>query len=250
MYSMNETIAKVRDLGIVKVNKKFVEKMVLGMIAGASVAFGYITYFKVLDQIEGGLGLVIGASLFPIGLLIVLMAGGELLTGNMMVVGTSKLHQDVSMKDLLINWFHITLGNLIGASFVALVFVMYLETISPDSIHIQNAIIAKMSETPMQMIVSGIGCNIFVGLSVWMYLGSKDGFLKFIAIWFPITIFVILGFQHVVANMFLLMIGLMQDTISITQYLGNISFVFIGNALGGVFFVGLLYALASGSLKD
>ena len=87
-------------------------------------------------------------------------------------------------------------------------------------------------------------------MSVWMYLSAKDGFLKFIAIWFPITVFVILGFQHVVANMFLLVLGLGVNTITFTQYLVNIVNVFIGNALGGVIFVGLLYSLVAGSLKQ
>ena len=87
MYTLLETIGIVRDLGKVKSDKTFIEKTILSMIAGAAVAFGHITYFIAREQVGGGMGFIIGASLFPIGLMIVLMAGGELLTGNMMVVG-------------------------------------------------------------------------------------------------------------------------------------------------------------------
>lgn len=250
MYTLLETVGIVRDLGVAKSNKTFIEKTILSIIAGAAVAFGYITYFIARESVGGGAGFMVGAALFPIGLMIVLMAGGELLTGNMMVVGTAALHKDVSVKDMFKNWIHIFTGNLIGALFVSIFFVFYVNTIDPNSQLVLDTAMGKLVQTPMQMIVSGIGCNIFVGLSVWIYLGAKDGFLKFMGIWFPITVFVILGYQHVVANMFVLSIPLFHNTISITQYLVNIVLVFAGNALGGVLFVGLLYSLASGSLKD
>lgn len=250
MHTLLETITSVRELGIIKVEKTFIAKTILSMIAGAAIAFGYITYFIITDAIGGGMGLLVGSSLFPIGLMIVLMAGGELLTGNMFVVGTSWLHKDVSTKDLILNWVHITLGNFVGAVLVAYVFVLYLGTVDPEMPLLIATGFGKVNTSPMKMIVSGIGCNIFVGLSVWMYIGSKDGFLKFMSIWFPIAVFVILGFQHVVANMFLLVILVSQNLITLTQYLSNLSFVFIGNAIGGVLFVGLLYALVADSLKS
>ena len=250
MVTLEETVSIVRNLGITKVHKRFNEKMILSIIAGAAIAFGYIAYFRTAAFVEGGLGVILGAAFFPMGLMIVLMVGGELLTGNMMVVGTAWLHKDVSTKDLLLNWLHITVGNLIGASIIALVYGFYLGSVDVTSVLIKDTVLIKMADTPIQMIISGIGCNIFVGISVWMYLSAKDGFLKFIAIWFPITVFVILGFQHVVANMFVLVLGLGTNTITFTQYLVNIVNVFIGNALGGVIFVGLLYSLVAGSLKQ
>ncbi len=250
MVTLEETVSIVRNLGITKVHKRFNEKMILSIIAGAAIAFGYITYFRTAAFVGGGLGIILGAAFFPMGLMIVLMVGGELLTGNMMVVGTAWLHKDVSTKELLLNWLHITVGNLIGATLIALVYGFYMGSVDVSSALVQDAVLLKMTDTPIQMIISGIGCNIFVAMSVWMYLSAKDGFLKFIAIWFPITVFVILGFQHVVANMFLLVLGLGVNTITFTQYLVNIVNVFIGNALGGVIFVGLLYSLVAGSLKQ
>ena len=250
MVTLEETVSIVRNLGITKVHKRFNEKMILSIIAGAAIAFGYITYFRTAAFVGGGLGIILDAAFFPMGLMIVLMVGGELLTGNMMVVGTAWLHKDVSTKELLLNWLHITVGNLIGATLIALVYGFYMGSVDVSSALVQDAVLLKMTDTPIQMIISGIGCNIFVAMSVWMYLSAKDGFLKFIAIWFPITVFVILGFQHVVANMFLLVLGLGVNTITFTQYLVNIVNVFIGNALGGVIFVGLLYSLVAGSLKQ
>ncbi len=249
MHTIRETLSIVRDLGKVKSDKSFIEVTVLSIIAGAAISFGYIAYFIAREQVGGGLGFIIGASLFPIGLMIVLMAGGELLTGNMMVVGTATLHQDVSLPKMLRNWIHVFFGNMIGAFLVSFFFVFIVNTIDPSSTIVQQTAMAKLSDSPLQMFISGVGCNIFVGLSVWIYLGAKDGFLKFMGIWFPIMIFVILGYQHVVANMFVLSIPLFQNTISITHYLANMLFVFLGNASGGVLLVGGLYALATGSLK-
>lgn len=248
MYTLNETIAIIRNLGKVKVNKRFNEKLILSFVAGAAVAFGYLASLKSQSIVPGGIGTVIGALVFPIGLMIVLIPGGELLTGNMMVVGTSYLHKDVSLTDLIKNWLTILFGNFLGSIFVAYFFVVYLETVEPS--FLTTAVNSKLDPTYMQMLVSGVACNIFVGLSVWIYQQSKDNFLKFMAIWFPIMVFVILGFQHVVANMFLLAVPLMLNTISLMQYITNIIFVFIGNAIGGVVFVGLVYSLAAGSLKD
>src|SRR5690554_2886094 len=172
MYTLLETIGIVRDLGKVKSDKTFIENTILSMISGAAVAFGYITYFIAREQVGGGMGFIIGASLFPIGLMIVLMAGGELLTGNMMVVGTAALHKDVSIKDMFKNWIHIFTGNLIGALFVSIFFVFYVNTIDPNSALVLETAMGKLTQTPLQMVVSGIGCNIFVGLSVWIYLGA------------------------------------------------------------------------------
>lgn len=250
MYTLLSTIENVRNLSKEKVNKPTVQILILSMIAGASIAFGYMANFKILDEMQNGLGFVLGASVFPIGLLIVLMAGGELLTGNMAVVATAYFHKDVKASELIKNWSLVFLGNLLGSVLVAFVFVLYLETINPNSVTLQNAILSKVNPTSMQMLISGIGCNIFVGISVWMYNGAKDGFLKFIVIWFPVMVFVILGFQHVVANMFILTIGLAQTKITIFQFINNMVFVFIGNAIGGGIFVGFIYSLAGGSLKD
>ncbi len=250
MYTLNETIENVRNLGKDKANKHISSILILSMVAGASIAFGYMANFKILDELQNGLGFVIGASIFPIGLLIVLLAGGELLTGNMAVVGTAYFHKDVKGKELIKNWLLVFTGNLIGSMIVAFVFVLYLQIINPESSYLHNAIMSKINPSSLQMLISGIGCNIFVGISVWMYNGAKDGFLKFIAIWFPVTVFVILGFQHVVANMFILSIGLVQAKVTLLQFINNMVFVCIGNAIGGAVFVGLVYSLAGGSLKD
>lgn len=249
MYSLEETIERVNDLGYAKVQKNIKTRFILGAMAGAFIALGYMAYFKTMESVEGGLGLLLGASIFPIGLMLVLMAGGELLTGNMAMVGTACFNKKVSFKEMITNWVHIFLGNFIGAFFVAVVFVLYLKGIDPSLDILQNTIQSKLTPSSMQMLVSGIGCNIFVGISVWMYVGAKDGFLKFISIWFPVMVFVLLGFQHVVANMFLFSIGLLQNTVSIGAVSVNLLCVFVGNALGGAVLVGILYSLAVPSLK-
>ena len=153
MVTLEETVSIVRNLGITKVHKRFNEKMILSIIAGAAIAFGYITYFRTAAFVGGGLGIILGAAFFPMGLMIVLMVGGELLTGNMMVVGTAWLHKDVSTKELLLNWLHITVGNLIGATLIALVYGFYMGSVDVSSALVQDAVLLKMTDTPIQMII-------------------------------------------------------------------------------------------------
>lgn len=245
MYSLEETVAIVNDMGKQKVNKSLQQKLILSFIAGAIIGLSYFAYIRVQDILPSGWGPLIGASIFPVGLMIVLLAGGELLSGNMMVVGTAYVNKKISLMDLSKNWLIVSLGNLLGALFVALIFGNFSGILTPHMETATNMALGKLSPTPIQVIISAIGCNWFVGLAVWLCYGAKEGFLKFMGLWFPTMLFVLIGFQHSVANMFLLALPLFDNLISISQYVSNIGLVMIGNALGGVIFVGLLYSRAS-----
>ena len=109
--------------------------------------------------------------------------------------------------------------------------------------------LGKLNGTFMQLVISGMGCNWFVGLAVMMCVGAKEGFLKFMGLWIPTAVFVMIGFQHCVANMFLVALGAMNNVLSWGQFFGNISTVFIGNAIGGVVLVGLLYSMSTSKSK-
>ncbi|EFY08637.1 formate/nitrite transporter family protein [Erysipelothrix rhusiopathiae] len=243
MYSLDETVERVSDLGVVKVHKTMKQRCILGFIAGAMISLGYLAYIKIVATVDGGLGNVLGASVFPIGLIVILLAGGELITGNMTVVGTSYANQKVTLKELTINWFIITVANLVGAVFVALILGRgelshYTETVN-------RLAMGKASYSPMATLISGIGCNWFVGLSVWLNVAIKDGAGKIMGIWFPVMVFVLLGFQHSVANMFLLTAGMQNGVIQFSEFASNIFFSYIGNIIGGAVLVGYLYTHAS-----
>ena len=125
MYSPSEILAISIENGQKKIEKTWIAKWILGFIGGAMISLGYLAYIRVSASIPADLASVqalVGASVFPIGLIVILLAGGELITGNMMAVSTAWMAKKVSFKELLLNWLTITLANLLGAFFVAYAF--------------------------------------------------------------------------------------------------------------------------------
>lgn len=245
MFTLDETVCNVCELGVKKVQKPLLARLLLGFVGGAYVAFGYMTYILIVAQMPGFLGKFIGASVFPIGLVMILFAGGELITGNMMVVATCYFNHKVRFRAMIKNWLIITAGNVLGAVFIALVFGVYVGTLTPYIDTVKELAAGKVHYSPMQTLVSGIACNWFVGIAVWLSQSLKDGASKLIGVWFPVMVFVLLGFQHSVANVFLLTLGNYYGAVGISEFVINFIFSYIGNIIGGAVFVGLLYTLSN-----
>ena len=251
MYKLNEIIPMVSELGYQKTKKSFRDILILGFIAGALVSLAYFAYIKLYDSLGSGLGGLMGAFIFPIGLIVVLLLGGELISGNMTVVGTAYINKRISLKDLVVNWIQVTFANILGALFVAYFFGILSGVLDPQIDLAVSLGLGKMNYSFSQLVISGVGCNWFVGLAVVMCIGAKDGFIKYANAWFPTAVFVIIGFQHCVANMFLVGIPVMLGYATWGQYAFNIVSVFIGNAMGGMILVGLLYSIiVKGSVKE
>lgn len=244
MYNLRDTKNKVVKLGVDKVKKPFAAKIVLSFVAGSMIAFGFLAYIKAVTDFGPAWGSVVGAAIFPVGLIIVLVAGGELITGNMMVVGTSYFNKKVTLKEMLMNWLVITIGNILGAVFVAYVSV-YLGLFDGLEQTLLNAANSKINPTTMQIFVSGMLANWFVGLAVWMNVALKDGIAKIVGVWFPVMIFVYLAFQHSVANTFLLTAARIVHGMDLTSILNNLSFSYLGNILGALVLVSGIYTIAS-----
>lgn len=122
MYTPDEILSISIENGQKKIQKPLVAKLILGFIGGAMISLGYLAYVRVSASIPADLASVqalVGAAVFPIGLIVILMAGGELITGNMMAVSTAWFAKKVSFRELLVNWVTITLANMVGALFVA-----------------------------------------------------------------------------------------------------------------------------------
>lgn len=245
MFTLDETVCNVCDLGVKKVQKPLLARLLLGFVGGAYVAFGYMAYILIVAQMPGFLGKFIGASVFPIGLVMILFAGGELITGNMMVVATCYFNHKVRFRDMVKNWLVITCGNILGAISIALVFGVYVGTLTPYIETVKELAAGKVHYSPLQTLVSGIACNWFVGIAVWLSQSLKDGSSKLIGVWFPVMVFVLLGFQHSVANVFLLTLGNYYGAVGISEFAINFIFSYIGNIIGGAVFVGLLYTLSN-----
>ncbi|VTS20066.1 formate/nitrite transporter family protein [Streptococcus porcinus] len=246
MKSPEEIIQTTIAIGQRKVEKPFLAKAILGFIGGAMISLGYLLYVRIAAsglETFGAFSSILGACAFPIGLIIILMAGGELITGNMMAVSASFFAKKISFKKLLHNWLIITFFNIIGAIFVAYVFGHFLGLTSSgvfkeEVIHVAQA---KILASPLQAFVSGIGCNWFVGLALWLNYGASDASGKLLSIWFPVMTFVALGFQHSVANAFIIPAAIFENGATWLAFLQNFTLVYAGNIVGGAVFVSLFY---------
>ncbi|GLI06263.1 formate/nitrite transporter [Paenibacillus tyrfis] len=249
-YRKPEEIAHITAaMGEKKANMRPLQACTLGFLAGAFIALGFLLYLRVAAGVPAawsGLGSFLGAALFPIGLILTIIAGGELLTGNMMAVPLARLQGKITTKQLTVNWLLITLSNFAGALFVAYLFghVVGLTEAEPYLSKLVKVAGAKLDESFLQAFISGIGCNWLVALAVWLAYGADDVAGKMLGIWFPTMTFVAIGFQHVVANMFLIPAAIFAGHYTWLEYLGNFVPVFLGNAVGGSVFVATAYWLA------
>lgn len=244
-------IAKVAsDAGTDKAKYGVGKLLVLGFLAGAFIALGALFDIRVTAGLPaewGTLKNLIGGAVFPVGLMFVVIAGAELLTGNMMTLPMALHDKRIKMTGLIYNWFWVFIGNLIGSLFVALVFGVWahLLTVAPYEKATIAIAVSKASLGFGPTIASAIGCNWLVCLAVWLAYGARDITGKIFGIWFPIMGFVAIGFQHVVANMFFIPAGIFVGApvswgSTIVEWIG----AFIGNAIGGWLFVASAYWFA------
>jgi formate/nitrite transporter len=242
-----EKIAELAiEAGAHKINLPLPTVLTLGFLGGAFISLGFLLDIRVIGNLPqqwGSLASFLGASVFPVGLILVILAGGELITGNMMSVSMALYARKISLNNLLHNWFWVTLANFAGALFVAYFFghVVGLTEAGPFLDKTVAIAQAKLHDSFEQTLISAIGCNWLVCLAIWLAYGADDFIGKIIGIWFPIMAFVAIGFQHVVANMFVIPAAIFACHFSWVDFAGNIIPTFIGNAIGGAVFVGFAY---------
>ncbi|MEH7309148.1 formate/nitrite transporter family protein [Neobacillus drentensis] len=220
--------------------------LLLGFLGGAFIALGFLLDIRVIANLPkewGSFSSLLGGAVFPVGLMLIIIAGGELLTGNMMALPIAVLAKRATLGQLVRNWLLVLVSNFIGAIFVAYFFghILGLTETGPFLTKTVAIAEAKMDETFIQSVISAIGCNWLVCLGVWLAYGADDIGGKILAIWFPIMGFVAIGFQHVVANMFVIPAAIFAGHFTWADYLANFVPVVIGNAIGGGVFVALIY---------
>lgn len=248
-FNKPEKIAEIAiEAGSAKVKLPFLTLLVLGFLGGAFISLGFLLDIRVSGNLPkewGSFGSLIGAAVFPVGLILIVLGGGELITGNMMSVSIAYFSKRISLSNLLRNWLWITIANLIGALFVAFFFGHLVGLTEDGPFLAKTAAIAqsKLDENFLQTFISAIGCNWLVCLAIWLSYGADDVIGKIAGIWFPIMAFVAIGFQHVVANMFLIPAAIFAGEFTWMDFAGNIIPAFLGNVVGGAGFVGLIYYL-------
>ncbi|WEG15049.1 formate/nitrite transporter family protein [Pullulanibacillus sp. KACC 23026] len=247
MFNSPSQIAELAiEAGVKKAKMSVPNILILSFFAGAFIAFGFMLDIKVTTGTPaewGGFTSFLGAAVFPIGLVLTLLAGGELLTGNFMTVPMAWFARKISFGALLRNWILVLIGNFIGSIFVAYVFgdLAQIANAGPVADKVAAVATAKDSLHFGVAFASAIGCNWLVCLGVWLNFGAKDFAGKILGIWFPIMTFVAIGFQHVVANMYIVPQAIFNGAETWGHYFPNLISVLLGNIVGGAIFVGLAY---------
>ena len=248
-YKTPKDIAKAGvATGATKAKLSWDKALVAGFLAGAYIAIAGLLAIVVTAGMPaewGGLPTFITGAVFSLGLILVVIAGSELVTGNMALVPLAAMKGRATLRKLAENWAFVIIGNLLGSLFVA--FFLAVETgVVVDVTQERLASIAHkkgVEETEWQIFLRAMGCNWLVCLAVWMALAAEDVAGKILAIFFPIMAFVALGFDHVVANMFFLPAAIFAGAGGLTWWdaIHNWIFAFIGNAVGASLFVGGAY---------
>jgi len=233
--------------GVKKANLPVLKMLLLGIFAGIFIGFGGHANIVVIQtlgsNVDEGLAKLLGAAAFPVGLMLVIMAGAELFTGNNLLT-LALFDGKITFKKMLTNWSVVYLGNFLGS--VILAFLLSVsglygsETMAAKAISIASG---KVSLSFYQAVIRGIMCNMMVVLACWMQAGSRDMIGKIFAIWFPIMSFVLSGYEHSVANMFFIPLGIFlgADVTWAQCWLNNLIPVTLGNIIGGAIIVPAVY---------
>jgi formate transporter len=254
-----ETASAAVEAGTTKAKLGWDKALVGGFLAGAYIAFGGLVAIAVSSGLDpetwGTLPTLFAGSVFALGLVLVVLAGSELLTGNMALVPIAMLKRRVGFGHLGLNFTVVLIGNLIGSLFVAYFLAVKAGVIgmngtdpaSPAGMTFERLqAIAQLKgddETAFQIFLRALGCNWLVCLAVWVAMTATDTGGKILGIFFPIMAFVAIGFDHVVANMFFLPAAIFAEVPGITwgDALYNWAFAFLGNFAGAAIFVSTAY---------
>ncbi|MDR1962163.1 MAG: formate/nitrite transporter family protein [Planctomycetaceae bacterium] len=271
MLSPQEILQKTLEAGIAKAAKPLGRLFILGFLAGVYIAFASegsnMAAFNLLAKPETyGLGKCLAGAIFPGGLMLVVLAGGELFTGNTMML-LPLATRKIRLAGLLRNWLIVYAGNFAGSFFVAYLIVCSGQLNS--GANLLGGMTIKIAATKchfsfLEAFSLGILCNWLVCLAVWMAAGTQDAIGKIFAIFFPIWLFITSGFEHSVANMYYISAGLLagsnpewlasvplspellQSLTWTNFFVANLLPVTLGNIVGGGIFVALAYQLAYG----
>lgn len=226
------------------------------LMLSACLAGAYISFGAVLSLI-GGFGFpevtagnpamqkLISGCLFPIGLLLVVVLGAELFTGNNALLVPSYMSKNHGLATMLKNWVLVYVGNLVGALVFTyfLVYACGLTSGEPYRGAITGIASAKVSMPWLTVFLKGVGANWCVCLAVWLGLAGKTLFEKALGCWLPVMAFVALGYEHSIANMFFIPLGMMEGAdIGLWQAIWrNFIPATLGNIAGGAILVGCVY---------
>jgi formate transporter len=249
-YSPRQIAERVNELGVAKARLPLPSLVMLGMLAGAFIGLGSL--FFVIVQSDATLGFaakrVLGGGVFSLGLLLVVVAGAELFTGNNLLA-MAWADGKVTTREVLFNWLVVCAANFAGALVLTmLVFFSGHAAMNGGAIAAtyREIAAAKTALPPLQAFFSGVMCNVLVCMAVWMALAGRSVVDKLAAIALPIAAFVAAGFEHSVANMYLIPLGMLLQSaagepVELWGLARNLLPVIGGNLVGGSLLVALVY---------
>ncbi|GAB6261912.1 formate/nitrite transporter family protein [Photobacterium sp. R1] len=254
-FSPKQIAEKVDNVGVMKARLPLLSMVMLGVLAGAFIGLGALYFVLIKSDANLGFGTsqMLGGVAFSLGLLLVVVAGAELFTGNNLLA-MAWADQKITSAELLKNWLVVCGSNFVGAAGLAvLVYFSGHTALNQGEIaerYLQIAA-AKCSLPFWIAFFRGVLCNILVCMAIWMAMAGRSVVDKAIAIVFPISAFVAAGFEHSIANMFFIPLAMLIQTFSDTAtgtdsvtwlgFIGNLIPVILGNLVGGSVLVGLVY---------
>ena len=223
------------EIGVNKVGNTYLRTFISAILSGIFISFASIASIVVSSNITNlSISRLLSGIVFPVGLILVVMFKAELFTGNILLI-MPYLDKKITLKQMLRNLILVYFGNLVGS-----IVITFLSFYSPISIIFAESIL-KISNTKMSLsfiegFSLGVMCNILVTSAVFLASTTKDEKAKITLAYFPIFLFIIMGLEHSVANMYYLSIGyLLSDNISINSiFINNLLPVTLGNIIGGI----------------
>lgn len=267
VLTTKEILEKVSDSGIAKATMPAWKLLLLGVLAGAYIAFGaqasqMASFGLVSDPVTFGAGKMVAGAVFPVGLMMVVLCGAELFTGNCLMV-TGLADRKFGVGAMLRNWGIVYVGNFIGS--ILMVMMISSTGLLESGGGMLGALVVKTAVSKCSLsfgkaFILGILCNWMVCLAIWMATGAQVAIGKMFAVWFCIGLFIISGFEHSVANMYFIPAGILAaGNDAYVQAAGvdvsglsfgafvvkNLIPVTLGNIVGGGLFVGMFYWVAN-----
>lgn len=250
-YQPQQIAQRVMDMGVAKARANGLTLFVLAVLAGAFISLGALLFTVIITESNLGFGItrLLGGLGFCLGLVLVVVGGAELFTGNnlLAMAWASRL---ISAREVMRNWCLVYLGNVVGCLGTVLL-VLGAQTANLSDGAVGNSALqiaqAKTELSWLEAFARGVLSNTLVCLAVWLAMGGHSVSDKILAVLFPISAFVTMGFEHAIANWFFLPYGLAlgsPDSLAVLNIASNLIAVTFGNIVGGTLLVASVYWLA------
>ena len=256
-FAPSQIATRIEEVGITKARLPLLSMIMLGVMAGVFIGFGAMMFTLVTSDSSLGFASsrLLGGLAFSLGLILVIIAGAELFTGNNLLT-MAWADGKISTAEVLKNWMVVSISNFAGA-FILVLFVFLSGHTEMNNLAVAEKYLeiaaVKCSLNYIPAFFSGVLCNMLVCLAIWMTFAGRTVTDKILAILFPITAFVAAGFEHSVANMYFIPMGIIlksqlslgaeYDMISWIGFIKNMVPVIAGNLVGGSVFVAIVYSV-------